>query len=160
MECPAGFEPATLDLEGRCSIPMSYGHKSMVGNVVFPTALAFVIAGALASTPKPSRRRFYGFFVSVTLFCSADRSESFKKPVHLLFPNGCRLCRFRCIFFGLPALLAPVRAVLRPGVARVEHLSAFDTSIGFHLTPRAQQRTDINFCLCVHAPIILVYESK
>jgi hypothetical protein len=31
---PAGLEPATLDLEGRCSIQMSYGH-----NVVHKSSL-------------------------------------------------------------------------------------------------------------------------
>jgi hypothetical protein len=31
MVRPAGLEPATLDLEGRCSIQMSYGRLNLVG---------------------------------------------------------------------------------------------------------------------------------
>ena len=31
MVCPEGFEPSTYDLEGHCSIQLSYEHKEWVG---------------------------------------------------------------------------------------------------------------------------------
>ncbi len=65
MVRPAGLEPATLGLEGRCSIQMSYGRISLVGVEGFepPTscsqskrATRLRYTPIFCGTPKPGDR--------------------------------------------------------------------------------------------------------
>jgi hypothetical protein len=66
LACPAGIEPATPCLEGRCSIQLSYGHIRLFCSIILWRNVPEII-GVIARADNPLMRGTKGIIPSLPL---------------------------------------------------------------------------------------------